>query len=869
MKSYFSKSQKYLSIFDLFVDENNEYVSFKLCILLGKEFHLFKMIIDQNENVDLLNDNNVLPFVELNPNDEVKKKFINTFQITYLNNHYILWVEQKDSTDKSTIKYLYLDDNNLLNKSFDNKCPQIWLPLIANNIIENTDTLNKQKLNSEDLISFNPKVKDTVINNTERDDVFPRSLSTLSFSNFSLLSDINDIPSMPSYENINDNIDEKDSIELVKEYYLNYIFNINKFSLSVLYYSLMRYSEEADISAFIDQSELKHIGLNYIKKCIINCINEKINSNVIIGNDKNNIEKEYKKFLYYCIMEYESENKFVSFLQYSQDSVEKVTAPLFILVKKAYITTINLCDTSEIFYNSLTNKHSMMELQYLFSITDINKKNTYHNVSSSMTCFLSAIDQLYKNQSTSEKFGINKSSRGIKNPTLNIQQLTRDVIFGICKSSIQLESLVENIYWDYLSNNENFLKKIKKLKDIKGCIDYVFNILGDQDEQTIPLENAIQSNINRRNRINKSYITYLAQLISVNVKEIINARYHLCFHLFIILIALYILDKQNYPNKGSNDSQLNKNSLFKINIGHFEYRNYLYRCKSYLHALIILKWASEYSDINEISMNSNDQIMELGMLKNLSIANISKNASKRDIGISNSNVNNNNDIITMSNINNANDSINNNSNSVNNKNSNNNYNNNNINNDLNMNTEKIKFILSYFKINKINIDEKIDLTILSHINDSLLFRLLYSSILSLIKVKGMDEDKQIKEKDLSNLSNSLSDSLNYINYFSLYPSELAKQSISLLDIIYDYSHRYLCSINLSYYSKETVINSTLISFVIQLIQHSSKAYQYLRELLPSINSACLFLLQGIISLVSNDIDSSEDYFEKAGAAFGK
>jgi hypothetical protein len=615
----------------------------------------------------------------------------------------------------------------------------------------------------------------------------------------------------------------------------------------------MRYSEEADISAFIDQLELKHIGLNYIKKCIINCIDEKINSNVI-GNDRNCVEKEYKKFLFYCIMEYESENKFVSFLQYSQDSVMKTTIPLFILIKKAYITTINLCDTSEIFYNALTNKNCMMELQYFFSNINLNKKNSYHNISSSITCFLSAIDQLYRNQSLSKNFNVKKSNDGLKNPTLNIQQITRDIIYGICKSSLQLENLVENIYYDYLADNKRFLKKIRKLKDIKGCIEYIFDILSDRNEQTLPLENEIQNNKYHRDKISKNYITYLTQLISVNVKEVINARYYLCFHLFIVLIAFYILDKQNSLNKGSTEFELNKVSLFKPEFGHFEYRNYLYRCKSYLHALIILKWASEYSDIDDVSMNANNQIMELKIFKNMNITNFSKSGSKKDIVAFNS-------INTTNNINNSNnDSINN--NNINNNNSNNN--------DIVMNIEKIKFILSYFKINKINIDEKIDHTILSHNNDSILFRLLYSSILSLIKIKGIDDDENINESNLFNpkspISNS-SNSLTHVNYFSLYPSELAKHSISLIDIIYDYSHRYLCSINLSWYSKENIISSTLILFVIQIIQHSSKAYQYLRELLPSINSSCLFLLQGIISLVSNDIDSSEDYFEKAGSAF--
>jgi hypothetical protein len=184
-----------------------------------------------------------------------------------------------------------------------------------------------------------------------------------------------------------------------------------------------------------------------------------------------------------------------------------------------------------------------------------------------------------------------------------------------------------------------------------------------------------------------------------------------------------------------------------------------------------------------------------------------------------------------------------------------------------MNNEKIKFILSYFKINKINIDEEISHTVLSHVNNSLLFHLLYSSILSLIEIRGRDKDEEINELNLSSSMDSMSKSINHVNYFSLYPSELAKQSISLLDIIYDYSHRYLCSINLSWYSKENVVSSTLISFVVQLIQHSSKAYRHLRELLPSLNSSCLFLLQGIISLISNDIDSSENYFEKAGSAF--
>lgn len=521
-------------------------------------------------------------------------------------------------------------------------------------------------------------------------------------------------------------------------------------------------------------------------------------------------------------MEYESENKFVSFLQYSQDIVEKNTAPLFILIKRAYITTINLCDTTEILYNALTNKHSMMELQYLFSITNLNKNNLYNNVSTSVSCFLSAIDQLYKNQFSLEKFGMNKSSRSSKNFTLNMQHLTRDIIVGICKSSLPLENLVENIYWDYLVDNENFLKKIRKLRDIKGCIDYIFSILGDQDENIIPLKNFVQNDLIKNDgKINKRYITYLAQLISVNVKEVINARYHICFHLFIVLITFYIMDKQNNSTKSS-ENQLNKVGLFKSEIGHFEYINYLYRCKSYLHALIILKWASEYSDTMDQNINSNDQIMELEMLKNLNINNSSRNQGKRGANSSN--------------------------------------------NDVVINEEKINFILSYFNIRKVNIEEKFDHTLLSHVNDTLLFRLLYSSILSLVKIKG--EDIIENEQESPNPNNSL-DSLTHINYFSLYPNDLAKQSISLLDIVYDYSHRYLSDINLSWYSKDCILSSPLVSFIVQLIQHSTKACQYLRELLPSINSSCLFLLQGIISLISNDIESSKDYFEKAGSAFGK
>ncbi|ORX84327.1 hypothetical protein BCR32DRAFT_266375 [Anaeromyces robustus] len=826
MKSTISKSKKYIGIYDSYTEETNEYISFKLCILLGNEFHIFKMIIDQNEYVNLLDDSDVLPAVELIPNDKKKFIYVNSFQISYINNHYILWVEQKDGSNKSTIKYLYLGENNDLDNNINSHCPEIWLPLISNNIIENTDTFgsgNKNKLDSEESFDISSKIKEKV-DNTDHEEVFPKSLSTISFSNYSLLSDINDISSMPSYENNMEN-NENESIELIKEYYLNYIFNINKFSLSILYYSLIRYSEEADISIYVDQLELKHFGLSYIKKCIISCINEKINSNIITSNDKNNVEKEYKKFLYYCIMEYEKENKFISFLQYSQDIVEKTTIPLFILIKSAYITTVNLCDTSEIFYNALTNKHSMMELQYLFSITDLNKKTSYHNVSSSMACFLSAIDQLYRNQSLSEKFNINKPNHTVKSQTLNIQQLTRDIIVGICKSSIQLESLVENIYYDYLADNEYFLKKIRKLKDIKGCIDYVFNILGEQDEQTMPLGNVVRNELyNENSKISKSYITYLAQLVSVNVKEVINARYHLCFHLFIILIAIYIIDKQNSPKKGSTDSQLNRIGLFKPEVGHFEYLNYLNRCKSYLHALIILKWSSEYSDAKDMNINSNNQIMELEMLKNLSISNISKNSSNKKE-------------------------------------------NNIVNNNIIMDTERIKFILSYFKINKINIDDKIDHTVLSHVNNSLLYHLMYSSILSLVNIKGEEikENKAEEENSLPSTNNS--ESLNYINYFSLYPSDLARQSISLLDIIYDYSHRYLYSINLSWYTKDYILSSPLISFVIQIIQHSNKAYQHLRELLPSINSSCLFLLQGIISLISNDLESSEEYFEKAGAAF--
>ena len=135
MQPTFSKSQKFLSIYDIYIDEHNDYISFKLCILLGKEFHIFKMIIDQNENVNLLDDNIILPVIDLNPNNEIKKIFINSFQITYLNNHFILWVELRDSTDKCFIKYLYLEDNNTLNDSLEGYCPEIWLPLIANNII--------------------------------------------------------------------------------------------------------------------------------------------------------------------------------------------------------------------------------------------------------------------------------------------------------------------------------------------------------------------------------------------------------------------------------------------------------------------------------------------------------------------------------------------------------------------------------------------------------------------------------------------------------------------------------------------------------------------------------------------------------------
>ncbi|OUM65603.1 hypothetical protein PIROE2DRAFT_59897 [Piromyces sp. E2] len=785
--------------------------------LKGNEFHIFQMIIDQKEYVVLNDDNDVLlPVIESIPLDEKRNVFINTFQIVYINNHFVLWVEQKDNFDKSSIKYLYLGDNNKLSDSLEGYCPEIWLPLITNNIIENTDgTTNNQKKDEENSVQYHIKAKETVIN-IDDDKIFPRSLSTLSFSNFSLLSDINDIPSMPSYDNNNNyDEDEQDSIELIKEYYLNYIFNINKFSLSILYYALLRYSEESSITAFVDQTELKHIGLNYIKKCIVNCINERINSNAINSADRNNVEKEYKKFLYYCIMEYESENKFISFLQYSQENVKKINVPMFILIKKAYITTINICDTSEVFYNALTNKHSMMELQYLFSITDLNKKNSYHNVSSSMSLFLSAIDQLYRNKSSFEKFGINKSNQNSRNSTLNIQQLTRDVIIGICKSSMRLENLVENIYWDYLDDNESFLKKIRKLKDVKGCIDYVFNILSDQGERIIPLENIIQNRLRNKGKISKSYITYLTQLISVNVKEVINARYHLCFHLFIILIALYIIDKKSDSNKGSTESQINRVGLFSSGIDHFEYLNYLYRCRSYLHALIILKWASEYSDSKDQLLISDEQIMELSILKNLSITNVSKNSTKRDI--------NNNDIL--------------------------------------INAEKVKYILTYFNINKVNVDEKIDKTVLSHANDSILFSLIYSSVLSLVKIDGEndEEEKEICTSDVFDMITST-------NYFSLYPSDLVKESISLLDIIYDYSHRYLDTINLSWYSSDT-LSSPLVSFIIQLIQHSSNSIYYLKELLPSINSSCIFLLQGIISLIANDIKKSEEYFKKASAAF--
>ncbi|ORX50702.1 hypothetical protein BCR36DRAFT_326516, partial [Piromyces finnis] len=816
MKPTVSTSKKYISIYDLYTDDNNEYTSFNLCILLGNEFHIFKMIIDQNENVNLNADDILLPIIEAVSINEKKKVFINTFQITYINNHFVLWVEQKDTFDKSIIKYLYLGENNKLSSNFKSYCPEIWLPLITNNIIENSDSIiSSKKSVSENSIEFNSKIKETIINidNTKG---LSNSLSTLSFSNFSLISDINDIPSMPSYCNNDNEEDEQDSIELIKEYYLNYIFNINRFSLSILYYALMKYSEESSIATYIDQTELKHIGLKYIKKCIVNCINEKISSNAINYSDKATVEKEYKKFLYYCVIEYENENKFVSFLQYSQENIGKINIPMFILIKKAYITTINLCDTSEIFYNALINKHSIMELQYLFSITDLNKKNLYHNVSSSMSLFLSAVDQLYKNNSSFEKFGINNSSRNLKNSTLNIQQFTRDVIVGICKSSIQLESLVENIYWDYLEGNENFLRKIRKLKDIKGCIEYIFSILNDQDEKTIPLENAIQNELrNNDGRISKSYITYLAQLISVNVKEVINARYHLCFHLFIVLIALYVMSKKNSFNKNTIETQRMK--MFNSDIGHFEYLNSIYRCKSYLHALIILKWASEYSNENDLDLSGDEKVKELNILKNLSLGNTSKNSIKREVN----------------------------------------------NNDIEMDNEKITYILSYFNINKINMDINIDKAVLSHTNDSLLFRLIYSSILSLVKYSEEEKNENSEEKTLSNIS----DSLALTNYFSLYPSDLVKQSISFLDIIYDYSHRYLDTLNLSWYSKEYIFNSPLISFIIQLIQHSTKSIHYLRELLPSMNSSCIFLLQGIISLISNDIESSEDYFEKAGSAF--
>lgn len=815
MKPTLNTAKKFISIYDLYIDKNNEYASFNLCILLENEFHIFKMIIDQNDNVSLNDDFDVLlPVIESIPLDEKRSVFINTFQITYINNHFILWVEQKDTLDKSAIKYLYLDEYNKLGNSLEGHCPEIWLPLITNNIIENADsTIKSQKIASENSNQFN--AKETVIN-IDDDKVFPKSLSTLSFSNFSLLSDINDIPSMPSYDNNNYDEDEQDSIELIQEYYMNYIFNINKFSLSILYYALLRYSEESSISAYVDQTELKHIGLNYIKKCIINCINERINSNAINGTDRNNIEKEYKKFLYYCIMEYESENKFVSFLQYSKENVRKVNVPMFILIKRAYITTVNLCDTSEIFYNALTNKHSMMELQYLFSITDLNKKNSYHNVSSSMSLFLSAIDQLYRNQSSVEKFGINKSNQNMKNSTLNIQQLTRDVIVGICKSSMQLENLVENIYLDYLDDNENFLKKIRKLRDVEGCIDYVFSVLSDRDERIIPLETVVRDELKNNGTISKSYITYLTQLISVNVKEVINARYHLCFHLFIILIALYIIDKKNDSSNSSIGSHLNRVGLFNSGVDHFKYLNYLYRCKSYLHALIILKWASEYSDSKDQLLNGNEQIMELNILKNLSISNTTKKETNF----------NGNDIV--------------------------------------MNAEKVKYILTYFKINKINVDDKIDKTVLTHANDSLLFHLIYSSVLFLIEI---NEDNS--KDDRESISSNIFDTLTSTNYFSLYPSDLVKQSISLLDIVYDYSHRYLDNINLSWYSKESAFSSPLVSFIIQLIQHSSNSITYLKELLPSINSSCVFLLQGIISLISNDIEKSEEYFKKAGAAFGK